>query len=497
MSYRVYLKHDYKPVIRWVPDRPWYHRSSFWVVMLSVTAALWIGPRMIALAMNATQAPEAPLSVVAQQALSEPDATPAVLAQDVSVPVQDATEAIAEDASADADDESLPTPAAVADESAPPAQNWQAVKVQRGENLSVIFDRLGVSPAQLYAVMDAEGRSGKLRHLLPGQMLYFDIHDGQLNAMRFEPDIINTLEVTRDGDAFKGNWSTATLTKEVRRTGAVINSSLFLAGQSAHLSDNLIMRLVSIYGWDIDFAQDIREGDAFTVIYEEYYKGDVKVREGPILAAEFVNQGRAHRAVRFTTPDGHVDYYTDKGNSLRTAFLRSPLTYTRISSLFDLRRKHPILNRIRAHKGVDYAAPTGTPIKATGDGIVAFEGRKGGYGNTIVLKHGSTYSTLYAHMSAFARGLDRGDRVKQGQVIGYVGMTGLATGPHLHYEFQINGVHRNPLTVDLPKAEGVPAKYMADFRTRTAPLMTALAEPAAPAATVIAMQEGVPGSDLD
>jgi murein DD-endopeptidase MepM/ murein hydrolase activator NlpD len=210
------------------------------------------------------------------------------------------------------------------------------------------------------------------------------------------------------------------------------------------------------------------------MIYEEKFKDGVKVQDGAILAAEFVNQGKSFRAVRYTHADGYTDYYNDTGYSMRKAFLRTPVNFTRISSGFSLGRKHPVLNTIRAHRGVDYAAPAGTPIKATGAGIVTFSGYKGGYGNVVILRHGEKYSTLYGHMSRFAKGISTGKRIKQGQTIGYVGMTGLATGPHLHYEFHVNGVHRNPLTVELPKALGIPGGIMADFKAKTTPLLSQL-----------------------
>ena len=216
------------------------------------------------------------------------------------------------------------------------------------------------------------------------------------------------------------------------------------------------MQLIYIYGWDIDFILDIRKGDSFKVIYEEKYKNREKVGNGPVLAAEFNNQDRKIRAVRYERDNGQVDYYTGTGTNMRKAFLRNPLNFSRISSHFNLRRKHPVLNRIRAHKGVDYAAPTGTPIKVTGDGTIQFLGKKGGYGKSIIVKHGGKYSTLYAHLSRYRKGLKRTQPVKQGQVVGYVGKTGLATGPHLHYEFRVNNRHHNPLTVKLPGAENVP-----------------------------------------
>jgi murein DD-endopeptidase MepM/ murein hydrolase activator NlpD len=225
----------------------------------------------------------------------------------------------------------------------------------------------------------------------------------------------------------------------------------------------MTMELAIIFGWDIDFALDIREGDSFSVIYDDLYIEGKPLRHGDILAAEFVNNGTTYRAVRYTDANGHGDYFSPDGKSMRKAFLRTPVAFGRISSYFSTARFHPILNRIRAHKGVDYAAPIGTPVKATGDGKVVFVGTRGGYGNAIELQHGARYSTLYGHLSHFARGLHRGDHVRQGQIIGYVGMTGLATGPHLHYEFRIDGVHRNPLKVQFPDAAPISAQYKQDF----------------------------------
>jgi murein DD-endopeptidase MepM/ murein hydrolase activator NlpD len=341
----------------------------------------------------------------------------------------------------------------------------------------------------LHQVLHTDEETTALKHLMPGQQLHFHIDDQGLEKLKFEKNLVTTLLVQRDQDGFNSELVTTPLTTRVIQASATINDSLFMAGQEAGMSDNLIMQMVAIYGWDIDFVQDIRSGDHFKLIYQEQYKNGVKVKDGPILAAEFVNRGKAYRAVRYTSPDGRTDYYTENGASMRKAFLRTPLNFTRISSGFSLHRRHPILNTIRAHKGVDYAAPTGTPIKATGDGVVAFLGRKGGYGRVIVLKHGGRYSTLYGHMSAYARHLRTGDRVKQGQVIGYVGMSGLATGPHLHYEFRVNGVHRNPLTVKLPKAQSIPKQYLADFKLKTTTLLAELDQPEDNAPTVLAMRD--------
>jgi len=383
------------------------------------------------------------------------------------------------------------TPAAAA--APPPTPDpWQTVTVSRGDNLSVIFDRLGLSPAVLYQVVSADKQTHALHNLTPGRQLHFLIDDGRLEKVKYDKNLVTSLLVKRDGDGFSSKLVKTPLKARTVEGNATIHDSLFLAGQEAGMSDNLIMQLVGIYGWDIDFALDIRKGDHFKVLYQEQYKDGVKVRDGPILAAEFVNQGHSYRTVRYTDPDGKTDYYSDQGVSMRKAFLRTPVKFTRISSRFSLHRHHPILGITRPHEGVDYAAPTGTPIKATGDGVVAWLGRKGGYGRTIILKHGGKYSTLYGHMSAYNRHLHTGSRVKQGQVIGYVGMSGLATGPHLHYEFRVNGVHRNPLTVKLPKAQSVPAKYMSDFKLKSTTLLAQLDQSQQHNATVVAMREEEP-----
>ena len=233
------------------------------------------------------------------------------------------------------------------------------------------------------------------------------------------------------------------------------------------------MNLAGIFAWDIDFVLDIRQGDQFSVIFEEFWRDGARVAEGEILAAEFVNQGERYRALRYEVPDGRVDYFTPDGRSVRKAFVRAPLAFSRISSNFNPRRRHPKLNTIRAHKGVDYAAPTGTPVKAAGDGKIIFRGRKGGYGNTVIVQHGGNITTLYAHLSRFSKRRN-GSRVGQGQVIGYVGATGLATGPHLHYEYRRHGVHLNPRTVKLPDAEPLAADLRADFDAHARSLLQQL-----------------------
>lgn len=350
----------------------------------------------------------------------------------------------------------------------------QRVTVKSGDSLALIFSRLGLSPRTLYNIMSLGKEAARLKKLRPGQILNFHLNENELTGLEYEVDLTDTLSITKNDGEYQAELKHEKLEPLVKHAKAIIKDSLFLSGKRAGLSDNLIMQLVSIYGWDIDFALDIREGDSFTVIYEEQYKNGVKVTDGPIIAAEFVNRGTPLRAVRYTHADGHHDYYADNGDAMRKAFLRTPVELARISSRFNLKRKHPILNKIRAHKGVDYAASTGTPIKATGDGVVALAGKKGGYGKTVILKHGGKYSTLYAHLHKYASGVRTGKRVKQGQIIGYVGKSGLATGPHLHYEFRVNGVHRNPLTVKLPKVESINKNALPEFLQTINPMIAEL-----------------------
>ena len=362
------------------------------------------------------------------------------------------------------------------DQLAEPARElpWQTVVVKSGDSLSLIFDRLKISPQQLLAVVSADKQNNILTRLRPGQRLHFQLDEQQLQAIRYDVSSERTLMVMREDNGFSSQLVDHPV--EVRTTHAygVIDSSLFLAGQRAGLSDNIIMGLANIFGWDIDFALDIRQGDHFSLLYEEHYLDGEKLRDGRILAAEFMNRGDSFQAVLFTDAEGHGQYYSPDGKSMRKAFLRSPVDFRRISSTFQRERFHPVLGERRPHRGVDYAAATGTPIKAAGDGRVIFRGTQGGYGNTIILQHGNNITTLYAHMSRFQKGVSNGTRVRQGQVIGYVGMTGLATGPHLHYEFRINGQHKNPLTVKLPDAEPIPAKYREQFLQQSSPLLAQL-----------------------
>jgi murein DD-endopeptidase MepM/ murein hydrolase activator NlpD len=375
---------------------------------------------------------------------------------------------------------------------------WQPFTVKSGQNLAAICSRAGISASDVHAIMSLGKGVEALNTLYPGDKVDLQIApDGKLMALRHESRLsklswaesnqnawTKQLLIRRNGEDSRGIpvfiAETINHPLEIRAKHAtgVIEYSLYHASQKAGLSYQLFDELVDLFSWDIDFTKDVHKGDRFTVVYEEYYREGEKIpdknQKYPILVAEFINQGKSYRAVRYTDPNGETGYFTPEGASLRKAFMRNPIKFTRISSYFNTSRKHPILNTIRAHNGVDYAAKTGTPIRATGDGKVVFRGVKGGYGNTIILQHGQRYSTLYAHMSRFDPGAQVGRKIKQNDIIGYVGQSGLATGPHLHYEFRVDGQHRNPLTVRHATADPIPSELMREFISYATPLLAQL-----------------------
>lgn len=357
----------------------------------------------------------------------------------------------------------------------PAASEWTTVTVRPGQTLSDIFDKEGLGFSAAMAIANLGGDAAQLKTLRPGEKLSLrKTDDDALDELNYEIDDTHTLQVRRTDSGFDAVTIEAAIDRRPTQLTGTITSSLFAAAQKAGLSNRLVMEMADIFGYDIDFALDLRDGDRFSVVYDQLYKDGKKLKDGDIVAAEFISRGTTYRAMRYVDADGNATYYTPDGNSLRKAFIRTPVAFTRISSGFTNGRLHPILNVIRSHKGVDYAAPIGTPVKATGDGIIKFVGVQHGYGNVVILQHGSQYSTLYGHLSRFRKGLRAGARVRQGQVIAYVGMTGLATGPHLHYEFRINGVHKNPVTVALPRANPLPARIVATWRANNADVLARL-----------------------
>lgn len=359
--------------------------------------------------------------------------------------------------------------------STPSASEWTTLVVRKGQTLSDIFDKEGFGNSDALAIVALGGDAANLKTLRAGEKLSFrKTDDDKLDELNYEFDETHTLQVRRTDKGFEALTIEAEIERRQASISGVINSSLFAAAQQAGLSNRLVMELADIFGYDIDFALDLRDGDRFSVVYDQLYKNGERLRDGDIAAAEFVNQGHVYRAMRYQDADGNATYYTPNGDSLRKAFIRTPVDFARISSGFSLGRLHPILNIIRAHKGVDYAAATGTPVHATGDGKVEFVGTKSGFGKVVVLQHGKQYETVYGHLSRFRSGLRSGAKVRQGQIIGYVGMTGLATAPHLHYEFRINGVHKNPVTVALPRANPLPRSVVAQWRTNNEQVLAKL-----------------------
>jgi len=354
-------------------------------------------------------------------------------------------------------------------------------RVQRGDTVMGLLQRLGVDDAAAVGFLKGNASTQSLfRQLSPGknlsartgpagelQTLVFPLNGGKDQA----------LIVERQGDKFSASEQPLPLETQVVMKSAEIRYSLFGASDAAGIPDSVATQLADIFGGDIDFHRDLRKGDRFAVIYESVNYLGRFVRSGRILAAEFVNNGKTYRAAWFADPAGGENssgYYTADGKNIRKAFLRSPLEFSRITSGFTSARFHPVLQKWRAHKGIDYGAPTGTRVKATGNGTVEYVGVQGGYGKVVILRHQSRYTTLYGHLSGFAAGLRKGNRVSQGDVIGFVGATGLASGPHLHYEFRVSDVHQNPLAMALPSAPPLLPQQLGLFRANTEAVLARL-----------------------
>jgi murein DD-endopeptidase MepM/ murein hydrolase activator NlpD len=349
---------------------------------------------------------------------------------------------------------------------------WQTVTVQSGQTLGEIFQQMGVPASVMYQVLESPS-ARNLTRLRAGAELSFDLADGgALRGLAFERDESARVELAIAGGQVTENIIERPLERRTMVASGEITSSLYAAGAKAGLSNAAINQMANVFSYDIDFTQDLRDGDRFQVVYEEIWRDGERLRSGGIIAASFLNRGKEFTAVRFDR-NGKQEYFDLSGRPLKKSFMRMPVEFARISSRFNPRRKHPVLGTVRAHKGVDYAAATGTPIMAAGDGRVSFAGWQNGYGRTIIIDHGKGHTTLYAHMSRLGK-YKVGSRVQQGTTIGYVGATGLASGPHLHYEFRVNGAHRDPLTVTMPKPEPLAGAEMVAFRAATAPALAQL-----------------------
>jgi murein DD-endopeptidase MepM/ murein hydrolase activator NlpD len=365
----------------------------------------------------------------------------------------------------------LPLPAVAADAHVA-LSGWQTVRVGKGENLGSIFTQMQIPATTLHQLLEATSAKNSLVHLREGQELAFEMDNkGNLKTLRFDKDPGTRIDLAIAGDKVTENVHLRPLERRVEIASGIITSSLYADGARAGLTAGSINTLANIFKYDIDFVEDLRDGDTFQVVYEELWRDGQRVGTGDVIGATFTNRGKRFQAFGYA-PEGKIEYFDETGRPLKKVLMRIPIEFARLSSTFGM-RKHPVLGRMRAHKGVDYAARTGTPIMAAGDGRVAFVGWKNGYGRAVIIDHGQGRSTLYGHMSAWGKE-KQGQRVSQGSTIGYVGASGLATGPHLHYEFRINGTQVNPLTVTMPKPQPLSGLALAKFRAATAPALAKL-----------------------
>lgn len=429
------------------------------------------------------------------------DSSPANITNPLQLTSPSANDAAAQApaASASALDIGFGQPAVLLQPEIPASDNivdasWQNIEIRSGDNLSDIFTKVGLSSQDLFRVLNSSDEAKILDRVYPGYQLDFQIPEsGELEQLRVLKSPLEGFLFTRNADDFAVETIKNIPDVQPAFKVGTITDSLFLAGQREQIPAVHIMEMANVFGGVIDFILDPRAGDQFSILYEEEYLNGEFIGYGDILATQFVNQGKRYTAVRYIDEAGEVGYYNPEGESMRKAFLRNPLDVFRISSNFNPRRRHPILNTIRAHKGTDYAAPTGTPIRAASDGQVTWSQRNGSFGNLVVVKHSGGFETKYAHLSRYARGIKKGARVRQGQIIGYVGSTGSATGPHLHYEFLMNGVHQNPRTIldKLPKAESLGAAEMDRFKSQTREILNQFSS----LGELRLLTQGQPGAD--
>ncbi|HAT7923289.1 TPA: peptidoglycan DD-metalloendopeptidase family protein [Legionella pneumophila] len=351
---------------------------------------------------------------------------------------------------------------------------WQIVNPHSGDSMATIFHRLGLTAQNLNDVIKNNPHAKMLTRIKPNQKLQFLIKKNKLERLIVPVNTIQTLTVYRAGKIYKTKIDSKKTTTQNRYVTATVQGSLYTTAQRFNIPSKLVRQMTTIFNKEIDFSRSLRSGDQFSIIYDAYYIEDKMVGVGDILVVTYTNRGKTYQAIRHTNAHGEQDYFTPQGTSFKKAFTRYPIKFSHISSTFALSRYHPILHYRRAHKGIDLAAPIGTPIHATGDGIITIIDRHNGYGNMIKIKHDKTYSTVYGHLLKFQKGLSKGSRVKRGQVIGYVGQTGLATGPHCHYELHVNNQPRNPTTISLPTAAPVPAREMAAFKAKASTLLARL-----------------------
>jgi murein DD-endopeptidase MepM/ murein hydrolase activator NlpD len=354
-----------------------------------------------------------------------------------------------------------------------PEYETLTLTIRSGDTLDQLFRKHQLDIGHLATIARLDEAGKRFRKIKPGDVFEITHDEGQVVSMYSALNLTSALQVEREESGFTAKVIERPIEKRKRHAYGVIENSLYESAAAAGLSDKVIMNIAGIFAWDVDFVLDIRRGDNYYVQYEEIWQDGEFIIDGEIVVAEFNNNGRSSQAIRFIDDSGRADYFSPDGHSVRKAFLRSPVDF-RVSSSFNPNRRHPVLKTVRPHRGVDYAAPRGTPIKAAGDGKVIYRGVKSGYGKVVILQHGGNITTLYAHMSSFAAKARLGSRVRQGQTVGFVGKTGLVTGVHLHYEYRLNGVHRNPRTIKLPQADPIASEYRQRFLATAAPLLEVL-----------------------
>ena len=355
------------------------------------------------------------------------------------------------------------------------SNKWQIITTRTGDSMAAIFKRAGLSPKTLQAIIYKNPHIKLLAGIKPNQNIQLLVHEQTLETLILPLSSTESLHVQREGSRYTTRIQSKKMSIQNQLATATVKGSLYGTAKRMNISYKLIQQMTTIFHWDIDFSREVRAGDQFTILYKAYYIENALVKTGDILAVTYTHRGKIHQAIRHELPSGDVDYFTPEGQSLKKAFSRYPLQFNHISSMFSLSRMHPLLHYNRPHKGIDLAAPIGTPIHATADGrIEKIDHHHHGYGNMIQITHQQSYSSLYAHLLRFSKGLSQGDHVKRGQIIGYVGQTGLADGPHCHYEFHINHTPRNPSTVTLPHALPIPRPQLATFKARANTLLAQL-----------------------
>ena len=355
---------------------------------------------------------------------------------------------------------------------APLSSGWQFVRVRSGETLGIVFEQLKLPATLMHRMLDTTSAKRSLTHLREGQELAFELDgSGQLKTLRFDRDDKSRIDLKVAGESISEDVQLRQVEHRVEIAAGTITRSLYADGARAGLSSSAINEMANIFKYDIDFVEDVRDGDTFQVVFEELWRDGRRIGTGDVIGATFTNRGKRFTAFSYAQ-NGKTEYFDETGRPLKKVLMRIPIEFARLSSTFGM-RKHPVLGRMRAHKGVDYAARTGTPIMAAGDAKVSFAGWKSGYGRAVILDHGQGRSTLYGHLSAWGK-VKAGQHVSQGSTIGYVGMSGLATGPHLHYEFRINGTQVNPLTVTMPKPQPLAGVELVRFRAATSPALAKL-----------------------